>query len=122
LLYFKDPLIIILLIAAGLSGLTGSYTDSGIIILMIFLSIGMNFYQESKSSKAAEELAQKLEISSNVLRNGKIEKIRIKYIVPGDIIEVAAGDIIPADGKIIESDDLFINESSLTGESFPVEK
>ena len=100
--YFKNPLVIILLVAVGISAVTGDYTNASIIFFIILVSVCLNFYQENKSSKAAQELAQKLEISC--------------------IIEVAAGDIIPGDGKLIESDNLFINESSLTGESFPVEK
>ena len=89
---------------------------------MIFLSVILNYYQETKSDKAVQDILKKLEIKSMVLRNGKEESVTTKNIVPGDVILLAAGDIIPADGILIEADDLFINESSLTGESFPVEK
>jgi Mg2+-importing ATPase len=89
---------------------------------MIFLSVILNYYQETKSDKAVQKILQKLEITSAVLRDGKEQELATKYIVPGDIILLAAGDIIPADGTLIQADDLFINESSLTGESFPVEK
>jgi P-type Mg2+ transporter len=120
--YFKNPLIIILLIAALISGLTGEFRNTAIIIFMVFSSVGLNFYQEHKSGRAAEEIAKKLSVRATVLRNGKPGEILTKFIVPGDIILLSAGDIVPADGKIIEGDDFFINESSLTGESFPVEK
>ncbi len=89
---------------------------------MVFLSIGLNFYQEHKSNKAAEEIAKKLAVRATVLRDGKKEEILTKYVVPGDILLLSAGDIICADGIIIESDAFFVNESALTGESFPLEK
>lgn len=122
LLYFKDPLIVILLVCAALSWFTSEYKNSIIIVLMIFLSVILKYYQETKSDKAVQEILQKLEIKSMVLRDGQKKLIGTKYIVPGDIIFLAAGDIIPADGMLIEADDLFANEASLTGESFPVEK
>jgi len=120
--YFKAPLIILLLVCAAISWFTGQYKNSIIIILMIFLSIILNYYQETKSDKAVQEILKKLEIKSMVLRDGQEKLISTKHIVPGDIVLLSAGDIIPADGMLIQSDDLFVNESSLTGESFPVEK
>jgi Mg2+-importing ATPase len=89
---------------------------------MIFLSVALNYYQETKSDKAVQDILKKLEIKSRVLRDGQEKSLIIKHIVPGDVVLLAAGDIIPADGILIEADDLFVNESSLTGESFPVEK
>jgi len=120
--YFKNPLIIILIVAASISGLTGGMRSMGIILAMIFLSIILNFYQEHKSSKAAEKIAKRIAINANILRDGKPEERNVKYIVPGDIVFLAAGDIVPADGKIIEANDFFLNEASLTGESLPTEK
>ncbi len=120
--YFKSPLIILLFVCAAISWFTWEYKNSIIIVLMIFLSVILNYYQETKSDKAVQDILKKLEIKSMVLRNGKEESITTKHIVPGDVVLLAAGDIIPADGILIEADDLFINESSLTGESFPVDK
>jgi len=120
--YFKNPLILILLVAAFISGLTGAFKNSIIITGMVFLSIGLNFYQEHKSNKAAEKIAKKLAVRTTVLRDGKKKEILTKYIVPGDVILLSAGNIVPADGVIFEADDFFVNESALTGESFPVEK
>jgi len=120
--YFKAPLIILLLVCAIISWFTWEYKNSIIIVLMIFLSVILNYYQETKSDKAVQKILQKLEIKSMVLRNGQEKLIATKYIVPGDIVLLSAGDIIPADGRLIQADDLFVNESSLTGESFPVEK
>lgn len=120
--YFKNPLILILIVAALISGMTGEKNNFIIITSMIFLSISLNFYQEYKSGRAAEKIAKKLAVRASVLRNGKQEEILVKHIVPGDVICLSAGDIVPADGRIIKADDFFVNESALTGESFPAEK
>ncbi len=120
--YFKDPLVLILIVAAVLSGATGEIKNSVIITSMVLLSVILNFYQEHKSGKAADEISKKLSVKAIILRDGEKKEIPTKYIVPGDIILLSAGDIIPADGKLIQSDDFFVNESTLTGESFPIEK
>lgn len=120
--YFKNPLIIILIVAATISGLTGGLRSMAIILSMIFLSIVLNFYQERKSDKAAEKIARRIAIRAKLLRNGQEQELETKYIVPGDIILLSAGDIVPADGRIISADDFFLNEASLTGESLPLEK
>ncbi len=120
--YFKNPLILILIIAAIFSGATGSYRSAIIIFMMVFLSVILNFYQEHKSSKAAEKIAKKLALKSLILSQGKEIEIDSKQIVPGDIVLLSAGDVVPTDGCLLEADDFFVNESVLTGESFPVEK
>jgi Mg2+-importing ATPase len=122
LIYFKNPLILVLLAAAIISGIAGEIRNTVIIIIMVFLSVILNFYQEHKSSQAAEQIAKKLAVRATVLRNRVKKDILTKYIVPGDIILLTAGDIVPADGRVIQADDFFVNESALTGESFPVEK
>ncbi len=120
--YFKNPLILVLIAAAIISGTTGQLKSMVIILSMVFLSVVLNFYQEHKSSKAAEKIAKRLAIKTNILRDGTKQELDTKYIVPGDIIYLSAGDIVPADGKLISADDFFLNESSLSGESLPVEK
>lgn len=120
--YFKEPLVLILILAAIISGAVGQYKNFVIILLMVFLSVILNFYQEHKSNKAAEKISKKIALRTAALRSGQKKEIISKYVVPGDIIILSAGDIVPADGKIIKSDDFFVNESSLTGESFPIEK
>jgi Mg2+-importing ATPase len=122
LTYFKNPMIIILIVAAAISGATGEWKSAGVIFAMVILSIGLNFYQEHKSGKAAEKISKNLALRGTILRNGKEEEINTTLIVPGDILLLSAGDIVPADGIIFEADDFFVNESALTGESFPVEK
>ncbi len=120
--YFKNPLVIILLIAGLISGLANEIKNFIIINTMVLMSIVLNFYQEHKSNKAAERISERLAVSVYVRRNGIKKEIPIKFLVPGDIIILSAGNIVPADGRIIECDDFFVNESALTGESFPVEK
>jgi len=120
--YFKNPLILILIAASLISGLTGQLKNMVIILSMIFLSVLLNFYQEHKSSKAAEKISKRVAIQAKILRDGKEQELATKFIVPGDVILLSAGDIVPADGKIISADDFFLNEASLTGESLPVEK
>lgn len=120
--YFKSPLIIILLVAASISGLSGEFRNFFIIMAMVFLGVILSFYQEHKSNQAADKIAHQLEIRTTVLRNGAKKEILAKYVVPGDVILLSAGDIVPADGRLISADDFFVNESALTGESYPVEK
>jgi len=119
---FRDPLVMILIVAATVSGFVGEFKNTVIILFMVVLSVTMNFYQEHKSGKVAEKLVERLATKATVLRDGKKVDILVKYIVPGDVVALSAGDIIPADGRILESDDFFVNESALTGESYPVEK
>ncbi|MBI5729354.1 MAG: magnesium-translocating P-type ATPase [Candidatus Magasanikbacteria bacterium] len=120
--YFKNPLVAILFFAAILSGLFGEMRSAILIITIILFSTVLNFYQEQKSSHEAERLQEKLALTALVRRDGVAKEIKVTQIVPGDIVIVSAGDIIPADGDIVVSNDLYINEASLTGESFPVEK
>jgi P-type Mg2+ transporter len=120
--HFKSPLIIILLIAGVISGFLQEYANSAIILTIIFISVILDFYQESKAEKAAELLKQKVTSTATVLRDGIKQEIKLPDIVPGDVIYLSAGDITPADSRVIAAKDLFINQSALTGESFPVEK
>jgi Mg2+-importing ATPase len=122
LLHFKSPLIIILLFAAGLAGATGDVVDFTIIVAIVSISVIIDHYQESKAENAAELLKEKVSTTATVLRDKIKKELKLSQIVPGDIVYLSAGDIIPADSRIISGKDLFINQSSLTGESFPVEK
>ncbi|HEX6426450.1 MAG TPA: magnesium-translocating P-type ATPase [Niastella sp.] len=119
---FTNPLILLLVIAVILSAILGQSSDS-FIILFILLTTGLlGYWQEFNAGKAMEQLRTMTEMTSTVLRDGKAFQLPTRHVVPGDIILLDAGDIIPADCRIIESNDLHINESSLTGESYPVEK
>lgn len=120
--YFKNPLVLILIVSAILSGSTGEYKNAIIIMLVVVLSTVLDFYQEYQSGKAIETIMQRLESTVTVIRDGKEQEILTRLVVPGDIVRLSSGNILPADGIVIQSDDVFVNESALTGESFPVEK
>lgn len=122
LMNFKSPLVIILMVAGLISGILGELPNFIIIYIIVFLSVFLDFYQESKAEQAAETLKEKVTTTATVLRDGVKTEIKLHDIVPGDIIYLSAGDITPADARVITARDLFINQSSLTGESFPVEK
>jgi P-type Mg2+ transporter len=119
---FKSPLVIILMIAGGVSAALGSIPSVVVIYTMVFLSVTLAYYQENNASKAAEMLREKVATLATVLRDSNKQEIKLPLIVPGDIIHLSAGDIAPADARIIDAKDLFVNQSALTGESFPVEK
>ena len=119
---FKNPIIIILIIATCISAATGSLYDSLIILAIIFGSALLSFFQEYSASNAVEELRSRVQIKSTVLRNGKPTEVFSSEIVPGDVVTLAAGSLIPADGRVLAGNDFFVNQSILTGESFPVEK
>lgn len=119
---YSNPLILLLIVAAVLSGILKEYSDS-IIILAVLLMMGVfSYMQERFASKAVEDLQQGLHNKSTVLRSSIEKDIYTEEVVQGDIVLLNAGDIIPADGLLLESNDLHVNESALTGESFPVEK
>ncbi len=122
LLQLKSPLVIILLFASLVSAFFGEIINAGIIFFIIFLSLILLFYQESKAEKAAETLKEKVTTTATVLRDQIKQEVKLSDIVPGDILFLSAGDIVPADARVFSAKDLFINQSALTGESFPVEK
>ncbi|MEI8136810.1 MAG: magnesium-translocating P-type ATPase [Bacteroidota bacterium] len=119
---FKNPLTFLLLFALVLSASVGEYTNSSIIFCILFITGFLGFIQERNASKAVEKLRMLVQSKAKVKRNGVIKDIQIKQVVPGDIVMLEAGDMIPADGLIIEAKDLYVNEATLTGESFPSEK
>ena len=120
--HLANPLIIILLIAGLISGILGEVINAAIILSIVIISIGLDIFQESKAEKAAELLKAKVATTATVLRDGVKTEIKLTEIVPGDIVLLSAGDIVPADSRVINAKDLFLNQSSLTGESYPVEK
>jgi ATPase, P-type (transporting), HAD superfamily, subfamily IC len=89
---------------------------------MAIMSVFLSFIQEYRAGKEAEKLSEMVRATATVYRNGKPREVKIREIVPGDIVDLFAGDMIPADLRIISCKDLFINQASLTGESYPVEK
>ncbi|MGD0329829.1 MAG: magnesium-translocating P-type ATPase [Nitrososphaeria archaeon] len=122
LIHFRSPLILILLIAGLIAGLTGDLTDATIIFSIVVVSVGLDVYQESKAENAAEALRKRVATTATVLRDNSKKEVNLSDVVPGDIIFLSAGDMVPADARLINVKDLNINQSALTGESIPVEK
>ena len=123
----KDPMIIILLCAAAISGVLAvsegeSFADVIIILAVVIVNAALGVYQENKAEKAIEALREMSAASSKVMRNGTIHTVHSEDLVPGDVVLLEAGDAVPADGRIIESASLKIEEAALTGESVPVDK
>ena len=111
-----------LLGASTLSLFLGDPTDAIIIFIIVGISSMLGFWQEKSAGDAVKKLLSLVEITANVLRDGKFAEIPLKQIVPGDIVALNAGDVIPADCQLISSNELFTNEAAFTGETFPVEK
>lgn len=119
---FKDLMILILLVAALLSGIVGELTDALIILAIIILNAIMGFVQEYRAEKAMESLKKMTETQSQVIREGVTLTLSSNELVPGDLLLLEAGNMVPADIRLIECFSLKIDESSLTGESVPVDK
>lgn len=119
---FVSPLVIVLMVIAIFSLLFGEKISALLVLLMAIMSVVLSFVQEYRAGREAEKLSEMVRTTTTVFRDGKPKEIKISEIVPGDIVELSAGDIVPADLRIISCKDLFINQASLTGESFPIEK
>ncbi len=119
---FLNPLVLILLFASLVSAFLGETTNFIIIATIVLLSVAMDWYQHYQAENAAEKLRKRVSLRSTVIREGQKQDIAATHIVPGDIIVLAAGNIIPADARILDSRELVVNQSALTGESFPQEK
>ena len=124
---FNDLMIILLIFASVFSAVISyiqkeSYADSVIILIIVVINATLSFIEEKKADKAIEELNKMFITNNNVIRNGKKETIDVRKIVPGDIIELEAGDYVSADSRIISSEALEVNESTLTGESKSIKK
>ena len=119
---FKNPIIIILLVATIVSGIVQDWLDAGIILLIVIASALLSTFQEHRASQAAEKLRAQVTIKSVVLRSDQTQSIPSSDIVPGDVILLSAGSLIPADGVLLQADDFFVNQAVLTGETYPVEK
>lgn len=119
---FESPLVLILAFAAVISLVLQQWVDAGIILAIVLGSSVLSFYQEYRASQAVEDLKKRLALTARVLRDGMEQVIPVTQIVPGDLILLAAGNLIPADGIVTEAQDFLVSEASMTGESFPVEK
>ena len=119
---FKSPLILILLFATGLSFFLRDPVNALIILTIVLVSGLLGFWQEHSATNAVEQLLAMVQIKATVLRDGGPHEIPVEEIVPGDIVILNAGDIVPGDCLVDESKDLFVDEATLTGETYPVEK
>lgn len=119
---FNNPLVIILLAASAISAFTGDVTNFIIISAMVLMSVTLDFFQEHKAGKEAEKLRQLVTVHVQALRDGEAQEIPLHSLVPGDIVLLSAGDLVPADGRLLEAKDFFVNQALLTGEPYPVEK
>lgn len=117
-----SPISLMLLAAAFLSLLIGEIFDYYFILILLFLNIAISLWQESKADNAIKKLNEHLSGKIKTLRGGKWVWVDSRQIVKGDIIQIASGEVIPADGKIIDGKEVSVNESSLTGESLPKDK
>jgi Mg2+-importing ATPase len=118
----RNPLVILLMGLGVLSYLTGDLRATIVIFVMVVLGIVLRFYQEMRADNAAEKLKAMVNTTATVVRDGKDTEVPLKMLVPGDIIRLAAGDMVPADVRVLTAKDLFLNQAALTGESMPVEK
>lgn len=117
-----NPLVILLIILAGASLLTGDIKAAIVMFAMVVLGVTVRLAQEVRADAAAAKLRAMISVHATVMRDGQLQEIPISQLVPGDIVNLAAGDMIPADLRLISCKDLFVMQASLTGETFPVEK
>ncbi|MCX6773106.1 MAG: magnesium-translocating P-type ATPase [Candidatus Micrarchaeota archaeon] len=120
--YFVNPLIVFLIIIGVLSYYLSSAISGELIFAMVMISVSLTFYEEYNAQDAADKLRKMIRNTATVVREGKEKEVPLKSLVPGDIVRLSAGDLVPADCAIISCKDFFVNQASLTGESLPVEK
>jgi Mg2+-importing ATPase len=118
----ESPLVLILIFAAAVSLGLSEWVDAAIILAIVIGSTLLGFYQEYRASAAVEQLKKRLALTCRVVRDGVEGTVRADALVPGDVLVLSAGNLIPADGRILEARDFLVSEASMTGESFPVEK
>lgn len=119
---FGNPLILLLLFAGAVSAATGESVSAAIIAAIVVMSVSLDFVQEHRAERTAERLKQSVALRAVVLRDGKEQEIAAHGIVPGDVVILHAGQLVPADGRVLSAQDLFVNQATLTGETYPVEK
>jgi Mg2+-importing ATPase len=118
----KNPLFLLLVFAAAVSAATGAWTDALIVGVIVLLTIGIGYWRERGAQTAAMALRARVKTRANVLRDGQVSHIPLEEVVPGDVVLLSAGSIVPADSIVLDATDCHVSEAVLTGESFPVEK
>ena len=119
---FRNPLVLILLAASAVSAFSGELTNFLIISSIVLLSVTLDFVQEYRANAAAERLRLSVSLRARVLRDGQACEVPVSTLVPGDVVLLHAGDLVPADGRLLQARDFFVNQALLTGEPYPVEK
>lgn len=122
LILLANPLAIILFVASAIAAALGEVINAVIIITMVALSVALNFIQTYRSQKAVDSIRKEVAPTANALRDADWVEIPRREIVPGDVIKLAGGDLVPADGELLQTRDLHVQQAALTGESLPVEK
>ena len=118
----KNPLVLLLLALGVLSFLTGDQRATVVIFAMVVLGVVLRFFQEMRADNAAEKLKAMVSNTATLVRDGKEAEISLEMLVPGDVVRLAAGDMVPADVRVLSAKDLFLNQATLTGEALPVER
>src|ERR1039457_5094165 len=118
----KNPLVLLLTALGVISFLTGDLRSTVVIFVMVVLGVVLRFFQEMRADNAAEKLKAMVGNTATLVRDGKEAEVPLKMLVPGDIIRLAAGDMVPADVRVLSAKDLFLNQAALSGESLPVER
>ena len=119
---FRNPLVLILLMASILSAATGDATSATVIAVMVLMSVILDFVQEYRAGLAAENLARQVALCVRVVRDAREQEVRAETLVPGDVLLLSAGDLVPADAQVLQAKDFFVNQALLTGEPYPVER
>ncbi|HPG25640.1 MAG TPA: magnesium-translocating P-type ATPase, partial [Myxococcota bacterium] len=118
----ESPLVLILAFAAGIAAIVHDWIDAVIVLVILASSVLLAFVHEARASAAVERLQARVQVRARVMRDGVSCELPLAEIVPGDVVQLAAGSLVPADGVVIDARDLFVSQSALTGEAFPVEK
>jgi P-type Mg2+ transporter len=119
---FSSPLVLILVIASVLSLLLRDWVDAATILAIVAGSTLLGFWQELRASTAVAQLRSRLALNARVRRDGAVRVLPVRELVPGDVVELSAGNLVPADGVLLDGRDFLVNQAALTGESLPVEK
>ena len=120
--HFRNPLVLTLLLASGVSAVTAEVTNFLIVACILLMSVTLDFWQELRAGQVVERLRESVAVRASVLRDGQWQEHPVADLVPGDVVRLAAGDLVPADALVLQARDFFVNQSVLTGEPYPVEK
>ncbi|MCE9670841.1 magnesium-translocating P-type ATPase [Myxococcus stipitatus] len=119
---FRNPLVLVLLFSSVVLAVVHDVTSSTIIAVIVLMSVTLDFVQEHRAGQAAERLRSSVALRARVLRQGGAREVPASELVPGDVVLLAAGNVVPADARLLEAKDLHVNQAMLTGEPYPVEK